>query len=136
MLPPRDEPGAAAWAQQQLECSMKRVFAAPLVLLVVAIVACDEATAPRGPGSIRITSTATTAEPFALLSYGIAIDGGTPMLVSAFQAANLLVNGLAHGQHAVALTGVPTTCSSAGGNTKNVTLNGDDTVQVDRKSVV
>jgi hypothetical protein len=108
---------------------MKRVFAAPLILLAMAVAACDS-TAPRGPGSIRITSTATVAEPFTLASYGIEIDGGTPRIVSAFQPANILVNGLAHGEHRVALTGLPAACSAGGGNSKTVTLNGDDTVLV------
>lgn len=107
---------------------MHRVSAIPLVLLALVLAACDS-TAPRGPGSIRVTSQATTAEPFALVSYGIAIDNGTPLTVSAFQPADILVNGLAHGQHMVALSGLPTACS-AGSNSKNVTLNGDDTAQV------
>lgn len=107
---------------------MNRVCAAPMALLVVTLIACDS-TEPRGPGSIRITSQATTAEPFSLISYGIAIDGGTPMSVSAFANANILVNGLAHGQHVVALSQLPTACS-AGANSQTVTLAGDDTAQV------
>lgn len=107
---------------------MRAVRVAPTVLAIT-LVACGEAAAPRGPGSLRISSSATVPEPFLLSSYGIAIDGGTPLLVPAAQNASLMVNGLAHGTHRVALTGLPAACS-AGENTREVTLKGDDTVQV------
>lgn len=64
-----------------------------------------------------------------MTSYQIRVDGGSPRTVVPFETVSYLVNGLAHGVHAVSLDGLPSTCDP-GDNPRNVTLRGDDTALV------
>lgn len=107
---------------------MRRAFIAVSTLFVTSLAACDENTAPRGPGAISVSSLASTVEP-AFFQYGISIDNGTPRQAIANEALLFTQGGMAHGEHTVAVTsGLPTGC--AGAASKTVSLRGDDTAAV------
>ena len=98
-------------------------------LTVFLIAACDS-TEPRGPGSIFITSSATSPEPNSqFFQYDIVVDNGSPRTAFVYETVNHIVNGLAPGAHEVRLNGVPTTCN-IGQNPRPVNLRGDDTALV------
>lgn len=96
-----------------------------LVSLAAFAIACD-ATEPRGPGSISVSSVAQSQDDF--FEYGITIDGGTPRRAFVGQTVVFTQGGLAHGAHTVAIVDAPPACTGTG--TRNVTLRGDDTVAV------
>ena len=94
--------------------------------LIVLVAACDN-TAPRGPGSITVTSSAQVLEP-SFFEYGVSIDSGTPRMVIVGDILSFTARGLAHGTHSVTTTALPTTCT--GGQRRDVDLRGDDTAVV------
>jgi hypothetical protein len=95
------------------------------IFAIGTLTAC-EVTPPRGPGSIFISSSAATTEPGNFFQYQITVDNGTPRVVPIFENVSYQVNGLAHGQHVVAVSGLPSACS-AGQDSRNVDVRGDDT---------
>jgi hypothetical protein len=99
-----------------------------LIVLGLFAVACDSTT-PRGPGSIFISSSVDVVEPGNVFQYQITVDGGSPRTVMAHERAGYLVNGLAHGEHLVGLSGLPPTCNDGPGF-RAVNLRGDDTALV------
>lgn len=99
-----------------------------LIALGLLATACDSTT-PRGPGSIFISASASSAEPGNFFQYQITVDNGAPKMASAFENVSYMVNGLAHGAHTVRLSGLPNVCS-AGAAERAVSLRGDDTALV------
>lgn len=106
---------------------MKR-YSVAVLLLIATIAACDD-TAPRGPGSLFVNSSAAIFEPTNLFAYRIAVDGGTPRDIYVFENDTLQLNGMAPGAHTVEMTGLPPVCS-AGELKRTVSLKGDDTAKV------
>lgn len=105
-------------------------FRASLLLpLTAALLACDDAAAPRGPGAILVHASTVLAEPFLYFQYSVSIDGGTPRTGFAGQDLFFVATGLAQGKHVVELTGTPSTCS-AGTHSRDVSLRGGDTASV------
>jgi hypothetical protein len=99
-----------------------------LIALGLFATACDSTT-PRGPGSIFISSSTSSAEPGNFFQYQITVDDGAPKQASAFENVSYLVNGLAHGSHKVRISGLPSVCN-AGANERDISLRGDDTALV------
>jgi hypothetical protein len=97
-----------------------------LFALTVGVWSCDESTAPRGPGSISVSSQVQSQDAF--FEYGISIDNGTPRRAFVGQTLLFTENGLAHGEHTISVVDVPSACTGKGSRT--VTLQGDDTASV------
>lgn len=108
---------------------MKRaaLFSAATLMAALLATACD-ATKPRGPGSIFISSTAQALD-LGFFEYLITVDNGTPRVIDGFESVAYQVNGLAHGSHTVELSGLPSACNG-GANRRDVNLRGDDTALV------
>src|SRR5438067_3353022 len=98
-----------------------------VVLALLALAVACTSDAPKGPGAIFVTASATTLEP-QVFQFDVAIDAATPRKFSNVAADSFLVAGLAHGTHHVSVTGEPLGC--AGGADRDVTLKGDDTAKV------
>lgn len=98
----------------------------PIFLALVALAAACDSTSPRGPGAIAVSSMAQSQDNF--FEYGISIDNGTPRMAFTGQPLNFTQTGMAHGDHQVSVTGLPTACTGTGA--RNVSLNGDDTAAV------
>lgn len=109
--------------------AMRYIFATTILALGT-LAACDEPTPPRGPGSIRINSSASVVEPSGnFFEYSITVDNGTPRAVLVFEDESFQVNGLSAGDHTVELKEIPTACN-AGALKRTVNLKGDDTALV------
>lgn len=107
----------------------RRVSPFAITAAALLVAACDS-TAPRGPGSIFVSSSATNPEPGAsFYQYEIVINNGSPRIANVFETISYIVNGLAPGAHEVRLNGIPSSCN-AGANPRSVTLRGDDTALV------
>ena len=94
---------------------------------MVALASGCESAQPRGPGSIDVTSNATSLEQ-AFFIYGVAIDSGTPQTGFTGVPLHFVQRGMAHGAHVVTVSGAPTVCTGTGAQAVN--LRGDDTVRV------
>src|SRR5438876_10576285 len=97
---------------------------ASLCLLALLCVACDNATGPRSPGRLAVT-TRTTG--LGMASFMVAVDDARPRPVSPNDSIS--VDALSAGQHTVLLSQIPGNCTVQGPNPQVVVVADNATVR-------